>query len=614
LRRLLVLLAAGAFLLHAIQGVLLPTPWLLPDELHASDAARESARNGYASGWALLTWPLWVVGTGFGYAATKLLGAAAVASAALPTFALARLVAERRASLLAAAGAVLAPTTILASTAHPAAVAYPIAAAATYFVVRGDVRIAALFGALAVFIWPTLFPVALSVSVLVYVRRVGPRRLLEWPYGGMVIVVAGAFYAWLEIGRGASDAFRRATDAWEKVPASAGAAFGALAIGLALVPVVVAAAALVRRPQGASAWSPLVAVGAGELVASIVVAALLDLGRPGGGPDEVALLTTLPPLLAVAAGAFGRVDRRALAVGVVVVAIGVLLVAEPDAHAPGTALADALGLSPRVYAIVAALAVLNVVVAFRLLRRRRVALALAIVVAALVIPGELAAWADARDVPTVDGVEDLAAGRPVTVLPAATAPGVLEGFLFWTPSASVADPPLELRSVDPPTGTFTPPLPPGLAFDFAGARVAGRLVGRTSDGVLVDTGPVARAAETVEGLYADSWSSGDAYYRRFGGAPIPGVLLVNISRASWRGPSKPAQVVVSVKPMGGEPFAERITSIDSGEERVVRLPVPPPPFEVKVAIGPTFSPADYGLVDGRQLGAKLTFDYRPSRS
>ncbi len=66
--------------------------------------------------------------------------------------------------------------------------------------------------------------------------------------------------------------------------------------------------------------------------------------------------------------------------------------------------------------------------------------------------------------------------------------------------------------------------------------------------------------------------------------------------------------------MGGAPFAERVLSIGSGETHVVRLPVPAPPFDVKVAIGPTFSPADYGSTDDRNLGAQLAFDYRPGES
>jgi len=608
-------IVAGAFALHALQGLLLPTAWLLPDELHASDAARATARDGFASLWAVVTWPFWLGGTEVGYEAAKLLGAAAVAAAAVPASALARLVASERASLVAAGAAVLAPATVLASTAHPVAVAYPVATAATLLLVRGTSGRAAVLGALAVLLWPPLFFPALAVGVFAYVRRVTPRALLEWPSAALVIAVPAALYAGVAGGRVASDAFRRATDAWDDVPLAAGASLGALALGVAIVPVVAALAALIERREQREPWSSLLGVVAVEVTALLVVAALLGLGRTGGGraADEVALLPALPLLLAVAVGAGTLLRRRPLAVAAATVAVAILLVpGANDRHAPGLALADAVGLDPRLYGIALGLLVANIAVALQLTRRRGLLPALALGAAALLVPGELAAWADARDVPDVPRNLDAAAsGRPVTVFAEGVELGVVYSVLFWAPTASIADPPLSERALVTASGMYQPPLRPGLVLDLVGSRMAGSVVLETPLGALVDTGPVARAAETIEGIYSDTWSSGDAYYRRFGGDPRPGVVLIEISRTAWRGPSPQAQVVVTSKPIGGEPFAERITSIESGLRRVVRLSVPPPPFEVKVAIGPTFSPADFGGTDRRQLGAQLAFDYRP---
>jgi hypothetical protein len=613
--RALVLVVLGAFALHVIQGLLLPTPWLLPDEMHAADAARESVRGGFPSLWALLTWPFWAVGTGVGYEVAKVIGAAAVASSAIPTYALARLVAPAQASLVVAAGAVLAPATVIASTAHPAAVAYPLAAAATYFAVRDRTLHAAVLGAVAVALWAPLFLPVLAVGVLQFMRRRSVRALLEWPSAAVLIVVPAAVYAAVAGGRLASEAFRRATDAWQDLPLAAGASLGALAVGLALVPAVVGIAALLRRGRAEEPWASLVAITVVELVGLLVVAALLGLGRTGGGraADEVALVFVVPILLAAAAGALGRLERRTVVIAAVVVAAAVLLVPGGiDRHAPSLALPDALGLDPRVYAVALVLLGVSVVVALRLTRRRVLAPVLALVALALLVPGELAAWADARDAPDVPkDVDEAAAGRPVTLLADRVDLGLVYSVLFWAPTASIADPPLETRVLNPATGMYQPPLSPGLVLDLVGLRIAGSPVLRTSRGTLVDTGPVARGAESTEGVFPDRWSTGDAYYRRFAGEQKPGVVLVNVSRATWQGPSKRAQVVVSSKPMGGEPFAERITSIDSGEQRVLRIPVPAPPFEVKVAIGPTFSPADYGGTDQRQLGAQLAFDYRP---
>jgi hypothetical protein len=40
------------------------------------------------------------------------------------------------------------------------------------------------------------------------------------------------------------------------------------------------------------------------------------------------------------------------------------------------------------------------------------------------------------------------------------------------------------------------------------------------------------------------------------------------------------------------------------------LPTPLPPFRVEIAVSPPFSPAQLGLPDTRQLGARLEFELR----
>ena len=50
--------------------------------------------------------------------------------------------------------------------------------------------------------------------------------------------------------------------------------------------------------------------------------------------------------------------------------------------------------------------------------------------------------------------------------------------------------------------------------------------------------------------------------------------------------------------------------IHAGQELQVEIPVPAPPFELKVHVDPTFSPAKLGVGgDTRQLGAQLAFAY-----
>jgi hypothetical protein len=54
------------------------------------------------------------------------------------------------------------------------------------------------------------------------------------------------------------------------------------------------------------------------------------------------------------------------------------------------------------------------------------------------------------------------------------------------------------------------------------------------------------------------------------------------------------------------PAAAKTVVLHSGGRRVVVLTAPPPPYRVDVDVTPTFSPADYGLADTRQLGAQVS--------
>jgi len=54
-------------------------------------------------------------------------------------------------------------------------------------------------------------------------------------------------------------------------------------------------------------------------------------------------------------------------------------------------------------------------------------------------------------------------------------------------------------------------------------------------------------------------------------------------------------------------------TIHSGASRTFHPPTPPPPFRATVHVAPTFSPADYGLSDTRQIGAWITFNFVPGR-
>lgn len=114
-----------------------------------------------------------------------------------------------------------------------------------------------------------------------------------------------------------------------------------------------------------------------------------------------------------------------------------------------------------------------------------------------------------------------------------------------------------------------------------------------------------RLAERVEGLYADGWMGADAVFTRYAG--VPGLLEVVLSRTGWTGPSPPGHVTVDVTPLRGEGRSRTTGVVRSGRETTIRLTPPKPPFQIRVHVEPTFSPATYGGGDARQLGAQVAF-------
>jgi hypothetical protein len=92
-------------------------------------------------------------------------------------------------------------------------------------------------------------------------------------------------------------------------------------------------------------------------------------------------------------------------------------------------------------------------------------------------------------------------------------------------------------------------------------------------------------------------------------------MTVRASREGWTGADTPSSVTISAGPVAmvnGEPTLARKTAVrnwvvHSGQTRTFDLPVPPPPFRIEVAVSPTFSPAQFGQPDARQLGVQLSF-------
>ena len=173
---------------------------------------------------------------------------------------------------------------------------------------------------------------------------------------------------------------------------------------------------------------------------------------------------------------------------------------------------------------------------------------------------------------------------------------------------------------DPTTGAITSlvdPSAPSPSYAVVGndINLAGELVETVAPLSLYRLAPPFRVASTMIGRFADLWTGPGAIYTRFATPnDEPVTLDVRLSREGWTGEDAPGTVLVRVGPLvvggDGAPALGEITGeatweAHSGRATVVSLETPPPPFRVEIT-SPTFSPAQFGLGDTRQLGVQLT--------
>jgi hypothetical protein len=135
-------------------------------------------------------------------------------------------------------------------------------------------------------------------------------------------------------------------------------------------------------------------------------------------------------------------------------------------------------------------------------------------------------------------------------------------------------------------------------------------------------GPI-RLSSAVYGIYPDGWMGKHAAYDRYDVRPGQrGLASITVSRIGWCGKDKPGRVTVRLGPLevsDGHPKIARVTALRHGvlnsceQLPVFLLRAPSGPWRAEVDVTPTFAPRelDPALGDARQLGAQVTFDYRP---
>jgi hypothetical protein len=634
----LVAVVVGVFALHVLEGALIGSAWLLPDETSAARAGASlvgaSGDGGTTTLYSVLTAPLWLAGTATGYALVKLLGAVFVALAAVPTYRLALLVTTRRIALGAAVTAVVVPATLYGEAVEPAAFAYLPGTAGVLFAVlyrintrNRDAAIALALAVLAIALWPASALVLVPIYAALSAAAVGWKRLAEWPGAAILVVAAAVAYAGYYGLRPHSQlvAAFGSTDAWELFRDSL-ASLGVLALSLAVVGLAAALAVAGRPTREHAAVTTTALVGTAAAAAASAVSAATT--GTDARVDERMLLLAVPPVAALAAGAIGRRPQRvaiAIAVGATAVAIASLWgIPTPrlEPHAPTLAIAHALGLDPLELALVWIVLAVIVVVAVRAIggsafaARRRTAVAIAFVVVVTLAAEAVAAGAAhqrASDLRAAHAAQVWPGGDREGGLTIVGAPGTEDtaaSLLFWNPDAAEATPPLDARIINSATGEYAPPLPQSSYYLDVGAargtpRLAGRVLERAPAGALIEAAPPERAVQTTEGLYPDGWTGAHAAFRYFGPGPASPADVV-LSRTNWGGPDVANHVTVAIGPIGSEPQASQRVIVHAGQAVTVRLAAPPDAFQITID-SETFSPSRYGQSDTRELGVQPTF-------
>ncbi|MEX2211328.1 MAG: glycosyltransferase family 39 protein [Gaiellaceae bacterium] len=604
------------------EGTALASAWLPVEEAAAIERARG---GGTAESAGSVLYPLVLapvartLSASAAYEVARALSALLWAAMAVPAFLLARRLVPIRPALAVAGLAAIVPGSVYATAAVPDALAVLLAVSSLPLLARASERGSGreLLGALALAGAAALtrpwFVVLLPALLVAYeLPRRSPRSFLRWPRSLAFAGLAGVAYLLLvelapEVGAGFSMPRAAAR--------AAAASLAVAAVGLGVLPWLLALPAVKRaRTQ------PEAALLTASLPALVLAAGVFGTER---GLDERPLLVLVPLVLALAADAWRRGAFRlgvtaSLAAVVVLAAVALpTLGRAPVARAAGLGLVAPDGGSRGLLVAAVATAAVTAVLMLTVLRRRGLILPAALAVVLLF--GQVSAWSSVRGEaralaaaePAPRGwVDRHAAGARVLVVGPSDALSerLLAQLTLWNRTVDGARA-LDFGAADPATGWLSgSPEDSNLVLVLGTeAELAGTEVARSPAGVLLSTPLPLRLPETTEGVFPDGWSGEQAVYRRFAGPPRMGSVLLSVSRAGARA-AGPAEVTIEAGPLEGDLEARARLLLGPQDERELEIEVPPPPFRVVVTIAPTIAAAD-----GRLLGARLWFTYRPTR-
>ena len=667
------------------------TPTIFTDELEFAQISRAIADTGlpgrrgetytFTSLYPYLTAPAWWLhDTETAYELIKTLGVLVMTAVVFPAYGLARMVVSRPWALFAAIGAAAAPALSYAPFLVEEPLAYPVSTLALWLIsralvspTRGSIGLAALAcaaGFLARTQLAVLFAV-LAISLLVPAWRSARFRRYRagwtaWDrVGAAVLAVGFVLGAFAFLGH-ESQSWYIATSYYKGRMFDYGLwAFGALAVGLGLLPFVAGLAGLVRprRELEEARTRAFVTMAATAILAfgfyAAVKAAYLSTVF-STLVIERNLIYLVPVLFAATALTLSRGASLVALGGAAAVAVYLITTTPlkldlyPYYEAPGLAIA---ALPNRVWrwpadTVETSLVLVAVLSAVLIAARRPAGLRsrIATTLTAVLAVGAIG-WTLTAEVYAARGFETMTqrflanfpsppnwldqttGGRSVTYLgqQVRDANGVqLTEFWnrslvkVWSVDGSAPGPgPTLTPDLARPDGSLTPS--PDTDFVLADGGVAVRGEPVVPGGTLYRLHGAIRLAHSQTNVYSDGWMGSDAAYNRFDVEPgDTGFAKIELSRKGWCGANVPGHVIVKVGPLVvgedkqaaiGRVTAMRRATINSCEQLPIIFRAPSGPWRAQVHIEPTFVPQqlDPRVTENRQLGAQVSFDYERLR-
>jgi hypothetical protein len=638
----------GLAALYAWQASRRPVPTIFTDELELTQLARsiaetgEPARRGVPYGGiaslvAYFLAPVWWLGSATSsWAAAKVLLVLAMTATVFPAYGLARMVVPKWYALAAAAASVAVPALAYAPFLVEEPLAYPVSTLGLWLIARSlehssKGRVAAAFGMCVVAaLTRTQLAVLLVVLVLgllwlAWQSEAGRRWRAQWTawdwVGAVVLVVCVAFALMAAIGH-ASTAWRNTMLLYkDRIFEHASWAFGALAIGMGVLPVLLGVAALARprsEPRDARTRA-FVTTAFAALVVFVAYAGIKGAYNSTVFSTLVVernLIYLCPILFVSTALAFSRGVGRGWAIaGATLVTLYVIVVVPlrldqyPYYEAHGLAIATfanrELGWTEELIEgvlIAVCLLSLAVVVALKALRPRSsrfaaVAGVTAVLVVAWGLTGQVYAAKGEqgfaqqvdRNLPRpYDWVEQATGGGSVVVLGQqisdATGIWLTEFFnpsirKMWSldGSAENVGGPILTPDLDAVDGTLTPVPETDYALAVNGISLQAPIVDVRKDATLyrVDGRPL-KLQDALVGRQSDGWITASAkdpvarasYTRYDVSADEPGLAVVELTRVGWcpsPGKRQVGKVTVRMGPVGigpdNQPRIDRVTQV-----------------------------------------------------